>query len=204
MGDQAGQVYLSPTEFGAPPYPVELSSYVKSYNPYLAKVQYAIGDRIIGESTASDPWAVKVDFGPYVGQGLNVTVRAYDRAGKLAVERQVPVWVGSAQVSLNGQPVAFDYQPHIVRGAMLVPIRAIATATGASIALEGGRVVVERDGKRISLQPWSQVALVNGQEVTLNAAPVIENGRTLVPLRMLEWLGLTVTWDGTTRTAYLN
>ncbi|HLO03936.1 MAG TPA: stalk domain-containing protein [Symbiobacteriaceae bacterium] len=203
LDEQAEHVFLELTEFGAPPYPVELSSYVKAYDPYLARVQYAIGDRIIGSSTAGDPWKVTADFSPYAGQAVTVTVRAYDRAGKLAVQRQIPVRVGSAQVRLDGQRIAFDYQPRIVGGAMLVPIRAIATATGASISVQSGRVIVERDGHRISLQPGSPVAHVDGQAVTLNAAPVVENGRTLVPLRMLESLGLTVTWDQATRTAQL-
>jgi hypothetical protein len=203
LGAQAGQVYLDAVDFGLPAYPVELSSYVKAYNPFLARVEYSIDGRVIGASSSGDPWVVTVDLSPYAGQQITVTVRAFDRAGKLAVLRQIPLRVGSAQVRLNGQRVAFDYQPRIVGGAMLVPIRAIATATGASIAVQDGRVIVERAGRRISLLPGSAVAQVNGQDVKLNAAPVVENGRTLVPLRMLESLGLSVTWDPVTRTAHL-
>lgn len=201
---QAGHVYLDAAEFGAPPTTVELSSYIKAYNPFLARVEYAIGGRVVGQSTAGDPWSVSLNLAPFAGQTVTLAVRAYDRAGRLAVERQIPVWVGSAQVRLNGAPVAFDYQPRIVGGAMLVPIRAIASATGASVTLQAGRVIVERNGRRVTLQPGSAVALVDGKAVTLNAAPIIENGRTLVPLRMLESLGLTVTWDQVTRTAHLS
>lgn len=200
---QAGQIYLDAAEFGAPPATVELSSYIKAYNPYLARVEYAIGGRVIGQSTAGDPWTVRADLAPFAGQTVALAVRAYDRAGRLAVERQIPVRVGSAQVWLNGEPVAFDYQPVIIGGALMVPIRAIAAATGSSLTVQSGRVIIERNGRRVTLQPGSAVALVDGRAVTLNAAPIIENGRTLVPLRTLESLGLTVTWDQGSRTAHL-
>ena len=43
---------------------------------------------------------------------------------------------------------------------------------------------------------------VNGMPVTMDAAPVIKNGRTLLPIRaLIEMLGGKVTWDATTRTA---
>ncbi len=43
---------------------------------------------------------------------------------------------------------------------------------------------------------------VNGMPVTLDAAPVIQNNRTLLPIRaLIETLGGTVVWDATTRTA---
>jgi len=43
---------------------------------------------------------------------------------------------------------------------------------------------------------------VNGMPVALDAAPFIQNGRTLLPLRaLIETLGGKVAWNGTTRTA---
>lgn len=43
--------------------------------------------------------------------------------------------------------------------------------------------------------------LVNGRQVQFDVAPVIESGRTLVPMRaILEAIGATVKWDGATRT----
>jgi hypothetical protein len=52
----------------------------------------------------------------------------------------------------------------------------------------------------VTLAVGSKVASVDGVDVTLDAAPVIISGRTLVPLRaIIEGLGGTVTWFAETR-----
>lgn len=54
----------------------------------------------------------------------------------------------------------------------------------------------------ITMKLESTTALVDGKKVTLDVAPVIVNGRTLVPVRFIsEALGAEVGWDGATRTA---
>ena len=56
----------------------------------------------------------------------------------------------------------------------------------------------------VKLTIGSTTAYVNGQAQTLDVAPVIENSRTLMPLRFIaEAMGATVEWDGATSTATL-
>jgi len=51
--------------------------------------------------------------------------------------------------------------------------------------------------KLIQMQVGAKAALVNGQSVVLQTAPVIKNGTTLVPLRFVaETFGITPVWDG--------
>ena len=58
------------------------------------------------------------------------------------------------------------------------------------------------DGTVVQLTIGSTTAYVNGQAVTLDVAPVIEGGRTLMPLRFIaEAVGAEVAWDGATSTA---
>ncbi len=46
---------------------------------------------------------------------------------------------------------------------------------------------------------------MDGKDVTASAAPVNENGRTLVPVRFIsEKLGATVTWDGVNQTVFVS
>lgn len=201
--DAADQVYLDGSEFGVSPRPVELSSYVKAYNPYITRVEYWIGGQLVGQSSSLDPWAVTVDFSPYVNQWVTLTVRAYGSDGRRATERSIPVRVGAIRVTLNGAPVAFDYQPRMEGYSTLVPIRQLATLTGSSIESAGGVVTMVKGDRRIELRCGSTSALVNGQPITLLVAPVEESGRTLVPLRVAEQLGLRVDWDEETRTAQM-
>jgi len=54
----------------------------------------------------------------------------------------------------------------------------------------------------IVLQIGNSMFTVNGRSIALDSPPVIKNGRTLVPIRaIIEALGGTVGWDGTTRKA---
>ncbi|MBQ9428658.1 MAG: copper amine oxidase N-terminal domain-containing protein [Clostridia bacterium] len=56
----------------------------------------------------------------------------------------------------------------------------------------------------VKLTIGSNTAYVNGEAKTLDVAPLIENSRTLMPLRFIaESLGATVEWDGATSTATL-
>ncbi|MEW6573430.1 MAG: stalk domain-containing protein [Bacillota bacterium] len=55
--------------------------------------------------------------------------------------------------------------------------------------------------KLLAAQAADIAVLVDGERLSCDVPPVIEQGRTLVPLRAIfEALGATVDWDGTTRT----
>lgn len=104
-------------------------------------------------------------------------------------------------VILNGQRVYFpDVQPVNVNGRVLVPIRFIAEspAFGAVVTFEQSthRVTVTRGSQTVVFQPGSCNVYVNGKLFTLDVAPILKSGRTLVPLRFLsETFGATVNWD---------
>nr|AIA86098.1 Cu_amine_oxidN1 [uncultured Thermosediminibacter sp.] len=60
------------------------------------------------------------------------------------------------------------------------------------------------DGKVITVTVDSKTAAADGKSVTLDTAPVIENGRTLVPVRFLaESLGAQVGWDNASQTVVI-
>lgn len=46
--------------------------------------------------------------------------------------------------------------------------------------------------------------LYNDKEITCDVQPFIENGRTLIPVRMAEQLGYKVTWNESSRTVFLS
>jgi len=123
----------------------------------------------------------------------------------LTPQSQLPPAVSATPISvyLDGTPLTFDVPPQTIDGRILVPLRAIFEALGAGVDWnEATRVITAtKDGTTVVLTIGSNTATVNGQSVTLDVPPQVIDGRTLVPLRFVaESFGVTVDWDGSTRT----
>lgn len=105
-------------------------------------------------------------------------------------------------VAVDGLPVAFDVPPVIRDGRTLVPFRAIAEAINVNVTWDGTtRTVNATDGKTfIKLLIGNCTAYYNESSISLDVAPAILGGRTLVPLRFFsEAFGCTVLWESTIR-----
>jgi iron complex transport system substrate-binding protein len=117
--------------------------------------------------------------------------------------------VGAASkisVVKDGKALSFDVAPQIVNGRTMVPYRGIAESLGAKVAWNDKTrtVTVTDSGQTLKLTIGSKIAYKGSQRVNLDSAPIIVNGRTLVPLRFVgEALGLWVNWNGNTRTVSL-
>lgn len=113
----------------------------------------------------------------------------------------------SVQVVLDGRPLAFDVPPMIEENVTMVPVRAVLTPLGASIAWhpESQTVIASLDATEIAAVVGSPAAQVNGKLVPL-AMPVRNvDGRTMIPLRFFaEELGFQVHWEGESRTVFLS
>jgi len=205
VGDESAKAYIDVAEAGVPPRKVELSAYVRTLEPMLGKVEYAVDGRTIGSATSA-PWTVTHDFAPYRGRAVTIEVKAYSPTGALVTTQRISAQTGDALVTLNGRAIDFDAQPKIVGGRMFVPIKQIADALSAnvvwnaqeqSIALQDAAKTVS-----VSLKPGDSNARRNGTSVKLEAAPFVHNGRTYIPLSFVaEAFGLSRTWDGATGTA---
>lgn len=110
-------------------------------------------------------------------------------------------------VELYGKPLEFEVQPQIINGRTMVPLRTIFEAVGLKVDWNPvmRQVMGTKDGVRITLTIGRQEAFINGKLEILDAAPVIVNGSTLVPVRFIaEATGLDVEWDERTRTVKIN
>lgn len=121
----------------------------------------------------------------------------------------VPAYAQEDQISVivDGTAVHFDVPPVISQNRVLVPMRAIFEALGATVQWYGDtRTVIGKKGNQIiTLRIGSTDATVNGQHKTLDVAATIINNRTLVPTRFVsESLGAEVSWNGSTRTVTIN
>ena len=107
----------------------------------------------------------------------------------------------AATVSINGTPIVFSDQPPVnVGGRLLVPLRAIFEALGATVGYNNGTIKANRGSTNLELSIGSDQAIINGQRSTLDVPAQAVFGRTLVPLRFVgEAFGAKVNYDPVTQ-----
>lgn len=115
-------------------------------------------------------------------------------------------WILTTNITYNGNKINSDVPPYVKDGRTLAPIRAILEALGMTVSWDGATqtaTAVKAD-ITISVTINSNIAIVNGEQKTLDVPAEITNGRTFVPVRFFgEALGMTVDWDGYTKTVII-
>ncbi len=99
---------------------------------------------------------------------------------------------------LNGAPLPTATPLQSRPGRVLVPLRDIFQALGASVAYDAAtrHITAQRDATSVQMWVGGRLALVNGQRVPLDEPARVVDGHTLVPLRFVsETLGARVRWD---------
>lgn len=111
----------------------------------------------------------------------------------------------SIDVLVDARRVYFpDVQPQIKNGTTLIPLRFVSDKLGGSLTLNGKNITIVKGDRTIKLTIGSKQATVNGKIVNLNAASIAEDGRTLVPLRLVsEGFDKSVVWSSADRTVYI-
>ncbi|MEW9667418.1 N-acetylmuramoyl-L-alanine amidase [Ammoniphilus sp. 3BR4] len=111
------------------------------------------------------------------------------------------------QLMIEGQTLHPDVPPKLVQGRTMVPIRIIAEEMGAEVGWDNQqrKVTIQSKAIDLTMHVGRKKATVNGKEVAMDVPPVIDKGRTLVPLRFVgESLGTTVGWEQETRSVIVN
>ncbi|SDS23663.1 Copper amine oxidase N-terminal domain-containing protein [Paenibacillaceae bacterium GAS479] len=82
-------------------------------------------------------------------------------------------------------------------GSVYVPLRGVAQAMGASVQYSDGNVTLSKDANSVELKAGSKVATINGNNINFAQPMYSQNGRTMVPLRLIaEAFEEKVEWDG--------
>lgn len=112
------------------------------------------------------------------------------------------------RVSVNGTPVRFEGTgPQMVGGRVLVPLRGVFEQMGADVEWDASTqsILAVGGGRQVRLRIGSPDATVNDRAVTLDVAPQLMQGSTMVPLRFLsESLGASVDWEPTDNLVAIN
>ena len=113
----------------------------------------------------------------------------------------------SIEVVVNGLTVLANNQSVIENGRILVPMRRIFESLGAEVSWNGEtkEITAIRDDTLISLKIGRTTMYVNNAKISLDVAPRIEDGDTLVPVRAVsEALNAEVKWDSCSRRVIIN
>jgi len=87
--------------------------------------------------------------------------------------------------------------PLIVNGRSLMPLRVVEQISGATVSWHEAqqRATITKGSKTIDVVVGQATAWVNGNPEPIDIAPLLRNGRTMVPVRFIfEQLGLSVEW----------
>jgi hypothetical protein len=111
---------------------------------------------------------------------------------------------------VNGVAKVMDAAPYIKNGRTYVPVRFLGYALGltdAEIVWDEAaqKVTFTKGDKVVELTIGSTTYTVSGESKTMDVAPEINNGRTMLPARYVaEGLGYTVGWDPATQTVLVS
>lgn len=108
---------------------------------------------------------------------------------------------------INNKKIDTDVAPEIRNGRTLVPVRVIFEHMDAKVYWNDTlkQVTIATTDKTIVLTINSNTVTVNSSRYVLDTAPVIKDGRTLVPVRFIsETLGNKVEWDEKSRSVKIS
>lgn len=113
--------------------------------------------------------------------------------------------IGSKKYTVNGEEKEMDAEAYLLNDRTMVPVRYVSDAfgiPGRDILFSNGTVTIFAGTRTVQLTNGSNVAIVNGAQIKLDAKVVIKDGRTYIPMGEVgRILGVSVNWDAATRTA---
>jgi len=129
-------------------------------------------------------------------------IKAEYDAVKSGGSHVLQLWIDQYRIVKDNQESPIDSTPVILNGRTMVPVRPVIEAMGGTVAYDPAARKIDLAFKGRTLTLWIDryEAVVNGQTVTLEVAPTVLGGRTMLPLRFAaESLGAGVEWDKTTQ-----
>jgi hypothetical protein len=112
--------------------------------------------------------------------------------------------IGSSTYYVNGQAQTMDVAPYIENGRTMLPVRYVAEALGipdSNISYDQSAqtvtiIDVGSSNGAIKLAIGSNIMSVAGEQVTMDTAPEIQDGRVFLPIHWIaQGLGASISWD---------
>lgn len=112
--------------------------------------------------------------------------------------KEISLIIGENRAMVGMNSIEMDIEPYIEGEYTMVPVKFIGDALGAEVNWNGDTNQVSyNDGQcSVIMEIGSKIAFVNGETIEIPTAPVIKNGRTMVPVRFIsEQFGAYVDWN---------
>ncbi len=130
--------------------------------------------------------------------------------GQASSDIVLSLQIDNPKMEINGAKKSIDgdkgTKPVIINGRTLVPIRAIIETFGGDVLWNDSEksVSLTMNEDKIKLKINSNKAYLNNTLHSLDSAPQIIGGRTMLPIRFIaEGFNLGVAWDDDTKTVYI-
>ncbi len=123
-----------------------------------------------------------------------------------AGEPEIIMQINDPVMTVDGKKINIDENgtaPIIVNGRTLVPIRTVIENIGGNVQWDNStrQTTLNYKNNKIVLTVGSKTAYLNDSENTLDTAPEIINGRTMLPIRFIaEGFKFGVNWNKDTQT----
>lgn len=120
--------------------------------------------------------------------------------------KTIVMQINNAEISVNGESKNIDENgtvPEIINGRTFIPVRALIENIGgnANWDNETKTATLTYNDDEIKLTVDSKTAYYNNNSTELDVAPVIVNGRTMLPVRFIaENFGFDVNWNNDSKT----
>jgi internalin A len=134
------------------------------------------------------------DFSPVNEYYLDIELKDFETYIEI-VQR---FYIGKKNYYVNNREKEMDIAPMIKNGRTFLPIRYVSETLGAVVGWDDveKKVTVRLNDTTIELWIGKDIARVNGEEVPVDEAPFIHEGRTVLPLRFVgENLNMKVGWN---------
>ena len=122
----------------------------------------------------------------------------------------IEMTIGQRLMKVNGAKQEIDpgreTAPVILNSRTLIPIRAVMEALGGSLDYDAKdqKITLKEDGDTLQMWIGKTDIRLNGTTKTMDTAPVILNGRTMVPVRFVaENFGYSVAWKAAEQTVVI-
>lgn len=198
--------YLDETYYSTDAYAPNIENSYAEFEDYTVKISLSEAKTIYDEfENLINPYIVWTEESEYKNE-LSTDIwekqkELYEKNSTDFDERRIILQIGNSFMDVDGEtkPIDAEYNvaPIIKDERTLVPVRAIVEEIGGSVEwdAENCAATLSYGETEIKLVIGENTAYLNGIPHVLDVAPIIENGRTMFPIRFIaENFGLDVKW----------